>query len=73
MKPVERPCLPVALQQEAEQAERRKDEAIERLRALAVEAGALEVLPTGDPFEQGLHRLIDADKNVIDILRRKAR
>lgn len=31
MKPIERPCVPPALQLEAEQAERRKDEALDRL------------------------------------------
>jgi hypothetical protein len=63
-----RPCVPPELQAAADAAQERKERAIDRLRALAVEEGAVEE----DPFLRGMEALIDADRRVVQ-MRRRAR
>lgn len=65
-----KPCVPPELQALADEAQQRKEAAIERLIALAVDEGALEE-PPGDPFLRGMENLIDADKNVVVQMRRR--
>jgi hypothetical protein len=61
-------CLPPELQRQATRAEQRRDDAIDRLlRRLA--GGA----PTDAAFEHALQALLDADRNVINLLQRKSR
>lgn len=54
MKPVERPCMPSDLQKEADEAEKRKNEALQRLDSLIREFG-------GDPIldDEYHHKVID--------------
>lgn len=61
-------CVPPELKAAAEAAQQRKEAAIERLRSVAVETGALEEPP--DEFVRRMVDLIDADKNVIQLRRR---
>lgn len=65
---MKKPCIPPEVQAAADAAQERKERAIERLRSLAVEEGAVEE----DPFLRGLSELIDADRRVIQ-MRRRAR
>jgi hypothetical protein len=58
-----KPCIPPELQAVADEAERRKTAAIERLAAIAVDLGALEEPP--DPFLRSMADLIEADKRVV--------
>lgn len=64
-----KPCIPPELQAVADEAERRKTAAIERLAAIAVDLGALEEPP--DPFLRSVAELIDADKRVIQMKGRR--
>lgn len=58
-----RPCLPLEIQRAAVEAEKRRDEAIDMLlRELHTE------LPQGDPVENALRALIDADHAVVNLL-----
>ena len=61
MKPNEPICqtIPPALLREAENAENRKDAALDRLQRLAEEAPPL---PAPDAFERALMGVIDADR-----------
>lgn len=64
-----KPCIPPELQAKADAAQERKEAAIDRLAALAVELGALEEAP--DPFERQLRALIDADARIIRMRARR--
>lgn len=63
-----RNCIPPEIQAQAEEAEKRREEAIDRL--LSKTGGAEG---TQDPFERELVALIDADRNVVRMLQRKTR
>lgn len=58
-------CVPPAVRAAADAAQDRKDRAIERLRSLAVEEGAVEE----DPFLHRMGNLIDADERVVHLRR----
>jgi hypothetical protein len=60
-------CIPPEVRRLAEEAERRKDEAIARVALLV--GGEV---PRGDPFERRMEDLIEADRKVVSILKRKA-
>jgi hypothetical protein len=59
--------LPPRLRQQADRAEKRMDEALDRL--IRRVNGAL---PAGDAFENALRALIDADKDPLELLKRNA-
>lgn len=63
-------CIPPALKARVEASETRKQTAIERLQALAVDLGALEEAAEPDPFLKTMQELIEADKKVIQMRRR---
>lgn len=60
-----RPCLPEEVQRAAEAAESRRDRAINQL------LQELGRVPKDDEFETRMRHLIDADRNVVDLLKRK--
>jgi hypothetical protein len=60
-----KPCLPPAVVAEAEASEQRKEEALKRLMA------TLEGVPIEDPFVRAMESLIDADKRVVNLRKRR--
>jgi hypothetical protein len=60
-----KPCLPPAVVAEAEAAEQRKEEALKRLMA------TLEGVKPDDPFVRAMESLIDADKRVVNLRKRR--
>lgn len=64
-----KPCIPPELKEQAAAAEKRKQEALDRL----IDKTGAVAPDENDPFIRELERLIDADKNVVRMIdKRKA-
>ncbi len=59
-------CIPAEVKAAADAAARRLDDAIQALLSTA------EEMPRRDEFEDGMRDLIDADKRVVSLIKRKA-